>query len=152
MLVGKTRWREIRYRKLVGWVNGSYLSETMPARALFYADDGKMRVAWECMGAEPFWDLKIKDNDITFAMPMSEGGKETARVAKRLGRNRSNFAVFKWITKKQRRMSLLVAHNGKCSIGMGNHDFAFDAYFMGFSDSNNPSRPMQGCCIARRIK
>lgn len=73
-------WREIEFKRIVGWVNARFLKPTN-----LYLE---APAALKCGGTEPFWNLEIGGVGGAYASPEAEGPIQfkVQRFARGIGR------------------------------------------------------------------
>jgi len=135
-----SRWREIVYKDLKGWVNVKFLEE-VGGEGL--PDD------LNCSGTEPFWELEIRGNN---AALRDFGSDQTSTrytvVDKRYGQNRSGLWSYHLQTADMKlKLTAVVKLTDQCSPGMGELEFAMEIYLLGLRPDTGPA---QGCCTFSR--
>ena len=137
--IGKSRWIEIRYRNVRGWVNSAFMKRVsrMP--------DGKLPKALNCSGTEPFWSLTIRGKSAIYAP--ADGAKTIYSVARiRPAQNRRDTWVLT-LTRPGAAASTnaLLINSDRCSDAMSEMDYPFDLYLI-----PPTGQPLQGCCTVVR--
>ena len=139
VLVGKARWRQIRYGKIRGWVNGRFL-KAVPGRS----DISALQIL-DCGGTEPFWSLKIRGGRAAYNMM---GGSKVAYkvAASRRARNHTNITALtlKRAGRREADTAVLI-RTDRCSDGMSDMDFPFEMFLVPLG-----GYPVQGCCSLPR--
>ena len=135
-----SRWREIVYKDLKGWVNSKYL-EMVSGEGL----PGDLN----CSGTEPFWQLEIRGDK---AALQDFGGDQTSTrfkvIDKRYGQNRGGLWSYHLQSDDMKsKLTALVKHMGQCSPGIGELEFALEIYLLGLEPDLGPA---QGCCSFNR--
>jgi len=135
-----SRWREVVYKNLKGWVNTKFLKE-VSGEGL--PDD------LNCSGTEPFWTLEIRgDKAALQGLAGDQTDTNYEVVDKRYGQNRGGLWSYHFQSGDMKsKLTALVKHTGQCSLGMGELEFAMEVYLLGLEPDLGPA---QGCCSFNR--
>jgi uncharacterized membrane protein len=137
--VGGTRWFEVRYKDVRGWVNGKYLAP-MSAKL-----DGELSANLFCAGAEPFWSLKVEQDKAE--LKRAEGEPERYSLAAREPFQGREGTLALRLVSDNGAVSALVQHKEWCSNGSSDVDYAFEVRAIGIAGDE---KALRGCCMLQR--
>jgi len=131
-----SRWREIVYKNVRGWVNARFLEEV--------GGEG-LPHSLNCSGTEPFWKLEIRGDKAALQDFSDDQTSSNYKVVdKRYGQNRSGLWSYHLQSDDMKsRLTAIVKHTNQCSPGMGELEYAMEVYLLG---PNATEGPAQGCC------
>lgn len=134
--IGDTRWREIEYKGIVGWVNERYLK---PTNLLLESPD-----ALQCAGTEPFWNDAVDENDGTLMSSDLERPikLDYLRFAPGIGRT-DLWGHYLGSADGTHSLTVIVRYTETCSDGMSDFTYDFEALVLGLGESGAPAH---GCC------
>lgn len=140
LMVGPTRWFEVRYKDTRGWVNGRYLEPVSPELGREFESN------LFCAGTEPFWSLKVENNVAEVRQPDATPELYTVAVREPFQR-RADALALQLVSDAGPEISALVQHTEWCSDGMSDLDYAFEVRVIGLGGGE---RPLRGCCSLLR--
>jgi uncharacterized membrane protein len=138
--VGPTRWYEVRYGNVLGWVNGKYLEPLSPdvndalASNLF------------CAGAGPAWSMKIEDDRAEVHHADEKPERYSVSVREPF-QGRSDVLALQLTSDNAPEISALIQHKEWCQDGLSNLEYAFEVRMVGL---RGEERPLRGCCSLLR--
>lgn len=136
LMVGPTRWFEVRYKDTRGWVNGRYLEPISSELGREFESN------LFCAGTEPFWSLKIEDNLAEVRQPDAAPERYTVAIREPF-QGRSDALALQLVGDAGTQISALVQHMEWCSDGMSDLDYAFEVRLIGLGKGD---QPLRGCC------
>jgi len=140
IMVGSTRWYEIHFKGIRGWVNGRFLKPTSSRL------DDEFQSNLFCGGTEPFWALRIEGDTAELRRP--EGPPVRYKVAVREPfQGRDDAIAMRFVSDSGTDISALIQNKEWCNDGMSDLEYAFEAHIVGLSDATTP---LQGCCSLLR--
>ena len=138
--VGRTRWYEVRFGKVRGWVNGRFLSPL----------SGELSQALQsnlfCSGTEPFWSLKVEDTGAEVRQP-GEEPRHYSVATREPFQGRSDSLALRLVGDNSSEVTALVQHKEWCNDGMSDLEYAFEVRVVG---PGGESRTLRGCCSLLR--
>jgi len=138
--VGSSRWYEIRYKNVRGWVNGRYLQPVS-------SDLGsELESNLFCGGTEPFWALKVERNTAELTRPDKPPVRYTVAIREPF-QGRKDALALRLVSETGPAISALVQHKEWCSDGMSDLEYAFEVRVIGLA---NGDVPLHGCCSLLR--
>ena len=140
LMVGRTRWFEVRYKDTRGWVNGRFLEPVSPELGR------EFEANLFCSGTEPFWSLKVEDNAAEVLQPDAPAEQYSVAVREPF-QGRTDALALQLVSETAPEISALVQHTQWCSDGMSDLDYAFEVRLIGLGDGE---RPLRGCCSLLR--
>jgi len=138
--IGKARWFEVRYKDTRGWVNGRFLKPISPELGREFQSN------LFCSGTEPFWALKVEDDDAEVRQPDAAPEHYTVAVREPF-QGRDDALALRLVSETGPEISALIQHTEWCSDGMSDLDYAFEVRAVGLRDGE---RPLRGCCSLLR--
>lgn len=138
--VGPTRWYEVRYGNVRGWVNGRYLEPL--STELSDALGGNLF----CSGAEPAWSLKVQEGTAEVRQPDEKPGRYSVAVREAF-QGRPDVLALHLTSDSAPEINALVQHKEWCNDGMSDLDYAFEVRVVG---PGGVERPLRGCCSLLR--
>lgn len=140
LMVGRTRWFEVRYKDTRGWVNGRFLKPV----------SGGLGSEFEsnlfCAGTEPFWSLKVQDLAAEVRQPDAPAEHYAVSVREPF-QGRPDALALRLVSDTAPEISALIQHIQWCSDGMSDLDYAFEVRVIGLGKGDHPLR---GCCSLLR--
>jgi uncharacterized membrane protein len=138
--VGPTRWFEVRYGSVLGWVNGKYLEPLSPD-----INDALTSNLF-CSGAEPAWSMKIEDNraEVHHADETPERYSVSLREP---FQGRPDVLALQLTSDNAPEINALIQHKEWCQDGLSNLEYAFEVRVVG---PRGEERPLRGCCSLLR--
>ena len=135
IMLNGSRWREVRYEGMTGWVNASYLKRNWTL--------DRTPKELSCFGTEPFWGMAIVAERAEFT-DIDEVKSQFTKLSMKPGQNRSNLWEYRW-SKEGGSSTLtgLVTETDICSDGMSQLDYAYEIFLLGLHPGDGPT---QGCC------
>ena len=138
--VGSSRWYEIRYKNVRGWVNGRYLQPVS-------SDLGsELESNLFCGGTEPFWALKVERNTAELSRPDGPPVRYTVAIREPF-QGRKDALALRLVSETAPAISALVQHKEWCSDGMSDLEYAFEVRIIGLKTGEVP---LHGCCSLLR--
>lgn len=144
ILLGRTRWHEISFNGVTGWVSGRYLAP---------APDGDATPPTDlaCSGTEPFWSMQFSEGRAVrrhATGELSGGGVEYSVLPPVVAVGRTHV----WAMSISRKGSggtgtAVFLRTDMCSDGMS--DFTYPIEFV-LSDADGGQTVLSGCCSLRR--
>lgn len=140
IMVGSTRWYEVRFKDVRGWVNGRYLEPISSGL------DDEFQSNIFCGGTEPFWSLRVEAGTAELRRP--EGPPVHYSVAVREPfQGRNDAIAMRFVSESGSDISALVQNKEWCNDGMSDLEYAFEVHIVGLAGGE---RPLQGCCSLLR--
>ena len=138
--VGSSRWYEIRYKNVRGWVNGRYL------QAVSSDLGSELESNLFCGGTEPFWALKVERNTAELSRPDGPPVRYTVAIREPF-QGRKDALALRLVSETAPAISALVQHKEWCSDGMSDLEYAFEVRIIGLKTGEVP---LHGCCSLLR--
>lgn len=151
VLVGESRWHEIVYRGVKGWVNGRYLK-------VIRGGNNTSPPIFACSGTEPFWSIELGADEATFTNPSAAKGKNVSRfdvTQRRPARGRTNIEVLSLQgrgSKPLQSMAVLI-RNDTCSDDMSDFTYPYEVILSVGDDAGSDADTgtgtgdvWHGCC------
>lgn len=131
--VGQYRWREVRYRGAVGWVNEKFLQ---------LQDYPEFIKHLECFGTEPFWSLSLSPPGGELTLPDNQEPITVTIPNISSGVGRRDLWSFS-IRARGTGIDGLIVYTESCSDGMSDFTYDYEMFLMFLRPGGGPA---QACC------
>ena len=138
--VGNTRWFEVRYGEVRGWVNGRFLAPLSPKIGR------ELESNLFCSGTEPFWSLKVENSSAELLQPDEKPERVNVLVREPF-QGREDALALRLADDGGPELSALVQNKEWCNDGMSDLEYAFEVHILGLRGRD---QPLRGCCSLLR--
>jgi uncharacterized membrane protein len=138
--VGNTRWFEVRYGEVRGWVNGRFLAPLSPKIGRELESD------LFCSGTEPFWSLKVENTVAELRQP-DEQPERVSVLVREPFQGREDALALRLADDGGPELSALIQNKEWCNDGMSDLEYAFEVHILGLRGHD---QPLRGCCSLLR--
>ena len=148
VMVGGSRWHEVVFRGVKGWVNGRYL------KAIETGRDNKSPV-FSCSGTEPFWSIELRGTKATFKNPFAAReeirGYDIVKRRRARGGPHIHEVSMQGRSGKPVRPIAMLTRNDTCSDGMSDFTYPYEV-ILSIDDENDADANgvWHGCCTLVR--
>ncbi len=135
--LGEARWAEILFGGRSGWVNARYLR-----RETLFPEE----IGFNCGGTEPFWNIAFDGAGGTISALGLSSDIPVRLDGWQGGVGRPDLRVYRFTgVADGRGFTAIQRHDGACSDGMSDYDYAWEMYFLGLDPGGGVHH---ACCTA----